>query len=99
VFRKLIILHCLVSSLSKFSHVMWGVLFYYDDCLFSISRIKSEKVYMKISVLPENAKNLLKAGIFHFGSENLPTFLHTSLVMSYNWVEDETEPVKKRKEF
>jgi hypothetical protein len=62
-----------------------------------VARIKSEKVMIKLNRLPENVQRLLKAGIFHFGSEDLSAFLQTSTFLCYNWIEDDTEPDKRKR--
>jgi hypothetical protein len=65
-----------------------------------VARIKSEIVAsssIRMTTLPENVQYLLKAGIFHFGSEDLSTFLHTSTLIGYNWIGDDSEPDKRER--
>jgi hypothetical protein len=52
---------------------------------------------MNINILPQNVTNLVKVGIFHFGSEDLTTFLQTSTLLAYNWIEDDAEPEKRER--
>jgi hypothetical protein len=52
---------------------------------------------MKVDILPHNVQNLLKVGIFHYGSEDLSTFLRISRLLGYNWIEDDSEPEKRER--
>jgi hypothetical protein len=62
-----------------------------------IPRIRSKEIQMKVDTLPQNVQNLLKVGIFHYGSEDLSTFLQTSSLLGYNWIEDDSEPEKRER--
>jgi hypothetical protein len=62
-----------------------------------IPRIRSKEIQMKVDTLPQNVQNLLKVGIFHYGSEDLSTFLRISRLLGYNWIEDDSEPEKRER--
>jgi hypothetical protein len=68
-----------------------------SDINVFISRTRSRDIEMKINVLPQNVQNLMKVGIFHFGSEDLTTFLQTSTLLGYNWIEDDSESEKRER--
>jgi hypothetical protein len=48
-------------------------------------------------ILPTNVVGLLKVGIFHYGSEDLNSFLQTSTLLGYNWIEDDSESDKRER--
>jgi hypothetical protein len=52
---------------------------------------------MKLNLFPQNVQNLVKVVIFHFGSEDLSTFLQTNTLLGYNWIEDDSEPEKRER--
>jgi hypothetical protein len=59
--------------------------------------METKRFVMNINILPDNIQNLLKIGIFHFGSEDLGSFLEMSSFVLYNWIEDDSEPDKRER--
>jgi hypothetical protein len=72
-----------LSIIVVFLSFFYLLLFIIDN-----NRIIARKTEVKINDLPEKVKNLLKEGIFHCGSSDLPSFLETSHLMGYHWCED-----------
>jgi hypothetical protein len=62
------------------------------SCSFSSHRIRATKIKLEMNKLPENVKILLKEGIVSFSSQDLLSFMETSYLLGYHWIdEDQTK--------